>query len=326
VGGVNLFLLGNKNLTIDEDKDIILHHDIKSGIFQSILNRGKYTAEQVDELFPEYLKKDKLEIPYHPDAKGISFKNIYYSQYTIAGNASELFLEKYMMQLNFEIMRYCCCNKLITLDFLSKYKIIINYSYLSYNPNINIKYILENKNKYWNWSVLSYNTGISLEDIYDTWDILQWDHISLLQRHDITISFIEFVLNKIKYSYSRIEFLNQVIILLVNPAFSFSELNKIMQIHIGENWINNKKIDLEDVYIHLSTNESITYEDIISLDIDQLNWHQLSINKFECSSKHNEIRLHKEKRNRNIEYVTEKLNEYIPDVLSRIISSYVYFI
>lgn len=68
---------------------------------------------------------------------------------------------------------------------------------MSANPNITLQYILNNKDKNWNWVYLSQNPGIKLEDIEENLN-LSWQWCSVGGNPNITIKFILNHLDKFK--------------------------------------------------------------------------------------------------------------------------------
>ena len=88
-----------------------------------------------------------------------------------------------------------------------------NYNGLSANPNIDLKYILNNPDKPWNWSWLSSNPNITIQDILNNpdkpWD---WDWSSrnpnitiqdVLNNPDKPWDWVE--LSRNKFNYKKIE-------------------------------------------------------------------------------------------------------------------------
>ena len=87
-------------------------------------------------------------------------------------------------------------NKYFTLELINKFINEISFIYVSENPNINMKFVLENINENFSWTSLSKNPAIKLIDIEDNPNLpWNWTYISL--NPNLTIEFIE------KYIYKN---------------------------------------------------------------------------------------------------------------------------
>ena len=56
-------------------------------------------------------------------------------------------------------------DKFVGLDIMSLSKLNSSYLYVSLNPNVTIKIAMDNLNYPWSWEMLTYNNGITINDI-----------------------------------------------------------------------------------------------------------------------------------------------------------------
>lgn len=100
------------------------------------------------------------------------------------------FIDKYEYKLNF---KYLSRNKNISLEFINRfpyYNWKINGG-LTHNPNLNMDYILQNKNYIWIFDLISENPNFPLEDI-DRYPHFFWNWNKILKfNENITISFFK---------------------------------------------------------------------------------------------------------------------------------------
>lgn len=110
------------------------------------------------------------------------------------------FIDKYEYKLNF---KYLSRNKHISLEFIDKfpyYNWKINGG-LTHNPNLNMDYILQNKNYIWIFDLISENPNFLLEDI-DRYPNFFWNWNKILKYNEnITISFFKKYQKKFSKDY-----------------------------------------------------------------------------------------------------------------------------
>jgi hypothetical protein len=64
-----------------------------------------------------------------------------------------------------------------------------DYEEISYNPNLTIGFVLGHLDKYWDWSRVSSNCGISLQDIIDNPE-LPWEYDFISCNDNLTLEFV----------------------------------------------------------------------------------------------------------------------------------------
>jgi hypothetical protein len=206
-------------------------------------------------------------------------------------------------------------NPSITLDIIKNSEILnknINYEHLSMNTNINIQYITENKKKDWNWICLFENLEITLEDIYERYNLkhknMHYDVIQYtLSREDLTLSFIEFI-----YNSSEIQRDSSI---LTNPSFSFADA----KILATKYYLN---------MVEFSLNPNLTFEIVRDNPDIKWGWDEIFRNEFEKNPRYITAQNCREKRNLKYKSITNEIisNTDLISPLVRIIVEYIMFI
>ena len=75
-------------------------------------------------------------------------------------------------------------------DFVCKYSDILNWEYISYNPNITMGMIEQYPDKEWDWERISQNPNLTIEFV-DKYPDKPWDWYNISQNPNITWDIIE---------------------------------------------------------------------------------------------------------------------------------------
>ncbi len=186
-------------------------------------------------------------------------------------------------------INYICANKNFNLNFFNKHnELIIDYELLTYNPNVNFEYFVENKYFFWNENILNkmfgkninnhifynkyhnqlckyYNIDI-LYELYESWNNIQY--IKNNYGHEIKYDLLS--MNK-NISWN-------IIIENINEKWDFKKIimyNETITIDII---LNNKKYFDESCLKLLSKNKSIKWNDVIKYNNIDWNYKDLSLN------------------------------------------------
>lgn len=131
----------------------------------------------------------KLSITIEEDEEGNEFDYISYTE-----NLTSKFVKKYKnIFLNNRGVFYEIHEKgILTLEDIEQDpSLIVEYKYLSRNPNLTIDYVIENKDKPWSIIALSSNKGFKMKDIYKgTENGIKWNFMALSSNPNITFDYI----------------------------------------------------------------------------------------------------------------------------------------
>jgi len=196
-------ILCNPNISLEKMKNLNLHDEIEWQEFASRnINIDINYAMNTENNYKNWLWissnsgitiKDIIDnsdhytdnIKYHNDNKDTywDFNGI------ISENPNLTF--QHLLYYGWNIEWYVLSeNKYFTMELINKFINEISFIYVSSNPNINMKFVLENINENFSWTSLSENPAIKLIDIEDNPNLpWNWKYISL--NPNLTIEFIE---------------------------------------------------------------------------------------------------------------------------------------
>jgi hypothetical protein len=170
---------------------------------------------------------------------------------------------------------YIFHNPLITQDIIHELKLDINFISLSDNPNINISFILQHRDKNWNWDKLTLNPGIIIEDIFNHPE-LKWDYYNIFERNDINPIFIRYLFDN--------KFINLDYITEKSPKYNIIKHNKFRRGIILCQFFPNDLVPKDSSIFkfnkyHLTMKQ--IEDDIKLYGIDNIKWDIIVMNKFE---------------------------------------------
>ena len=186
-------ILCNPNISLEKMKNLNLHDEIEWQEFASRnINIDINYAMNTENNYKNWLWissnsgitiKDIIDnsdhytdnIKYHNDNKDTywDFNGI------ISENPNLTF--QHLLYYGWNIEWYVLSeNKYFTMELINKFINEISFIYVSSNPNINMKFVLENINENFSWTSLSENPAIKLIDIEDNPNLpWNWKYISL---------------------------------------------------------------------------------------------------------------------------------------------------
>ena len=200
-------LLENKAFTMN-DMELLEKYASKnkvawrhSNIFRNSNVTMNYINKRVKYFIPSdvfYLSRNKAITM--DDIQNNSFVPWDYQSVSLNPNLTIAFILK-NLHLNWN-WDWISQNKAITMnDVQNNPKLPWNYRYLSRNINLTIDFILQNLdntnklNISWNWSKISQNKGIYLDDICNN-PQLPWDYVALFYNPNIIMEYVLTDLNK----------------------------------------------------------------------------------------------------------------------------------
>ncbi len=197
---------------------------------------------------------------------------------------------KFNVENEYSFILNICSNKNFDLIFFKKHpELRIDYQLLSYNPNITLDYIVENKYCFWNDVVLNKTLGRNIKNyiLYDNYynelhrfyklDILYeiyetWDNLLYIEKH---------FNHKIRYELLSMNknISWDIIINNINEDWNFEYLviyNKNITVEIV---LNNKKYFNNNCVKLLTKNKYIKWSEIVKYDnYIEWNYTDLSLN------------------------------------------------
>jgi hypothetical protein len=301
------------NLTLDDAKSLFKDYIHNSNALKYLIEYGKYTLNKL-MIITEFNYSHLLR--HIGESKLINYPNTEIPSGELSLYDVNLIYQHmpwYRLQIYYKPGKYpeIFSNKSITLDIIRETTDLrdnINYKYLSSNPNITIEYVLEHKDKEWNWVSIIINNGITMEEIYENYDLFSWGLKYCAFRLDITKSFIEYIISKIDISLQK-NLANEI---MHNPALSFDEIKSLFS--LKENILLNPTLSYENAI------------ECIGKIKDEKYCYQLSNNKFEMSEKYKKVMQFKKNRQLRNDFILGLLLDIIPKDINQIILTYLYFI